>query len=254
MQKITYLQENLKDTRIIRWPDNCFPLKVYIAPFKWYAAQNESYKYRQMILDAMKAWENASNGKIRFEVVNILNDSLINIEWRRVDRKSLGHCYYHFDKIARLYSAEIQIGLSDGVLHSKYMDENEVYHTILHEIGHSIGLGHSPNKADIMYTPHQYGSVHLSQGDIESIQWLYKFPCGASVKEIAQSYSMHYDNIDDVILALKTNKPTSDFEKVKNSLTIEERDLLEEQAKIAELKKYHLSLQNIQINKNFPSN
>ncbi len=247
MKKITYLQQNLKDSKIIRWPDQAFPIRFYIAPFRWYRAQNEGYKYQQMVLDALRAWENASNGKVKFQTVNILNDSHINLEWKRVDRKSLGYCHYHFDPNGRLYSAEVQIGLSDGVIHQKYMDENEVYHTILHEIGHSLGLGHSPNKEDIMYTPHQYGTTRLSEGDIESIKWLYRFPCASSVKDIANAYSMHTDDIDEIIYRISKDKPKSKFEEVKSSITMPEKDLLDEQTRIAELKKYTLSLQNIQV-------
>lgn len=250
MQKVTYLQHSLNKGVLIRWPDHCFPLKIYIAPFKWYAAKNDDYKYRQMVLDALNLWKNATSGLVSFEVVTDLHESQMNLDWRRVDRQSLGHCNYNFDAQGRLYSAEVQIGISDGVLHSRYMDENEVMHTIVHEIGHALGLGHSPNKTDIMYTPHQYGVTAISKTDALSLIWLYRLPWGTPPNEIALKYGIASSDIDDVIAKLTHEKHKSEFEKVKDSIHIEEKNLLEEQARIAELKKYTvLALQDVKLPK-----
>ena len=251
MEHITYLQDNLKDNRIVRWPENCFPLKFYIAPFRWYAKSgNDSYKYQALVKRALQEWEKVGGGKVRFKVVNTLNESQINLDWKRVDSKALGHCYFHFDNNSRLYSAEVQIGLSDGILHHQYQDENEVYHTILHEIGHALGLGHSTYDTDIMYTPHKYGVVSLSPRDALSVQWLYKLPYGTSVKELAQKHNMNTDNIDDVILKIATEGKSHAFDDVKNSIRLPQKDLMQEQDKLAEIKKYNLGLQNIQISEN----
>ena len=126
MEYLTYLQDNLKDNRLVRWPESCFPLKFYIAPFRWYARSgNDTYIYQALVKRALDAWEKVSAGKVRFKVVNTLNESQINLDWKRVDRKALGHCYFHFDNNSRLYSAEVQIGLSDGILHQQYQDEND---------------------------------------------------------------------------------------------------------------------------------
>ena len=172
------------------------------------------------------------------------------MDWKRVDRRALGHCYIHRDKAPIMYDATVEIGLSDGLLHSQYMDENEVYHTILHEIGHALGLGHSPYETDIMYTPHKYGVVSLSKRDAASIQWLYRLSLGTSPEELGKKYGISSHNIDEVIFKMTNMDKKSQFEEVKDSIQIPQKDLMNEQDKIAELKKYNLGLQNIQISQN----
>lgn len=248
-EKETYLQYNLKEGRLIRWPDHCFPLTFYVAPFRWYRGRGEETKYYAMVQKAIQTWEQASQNKCRFQYVSNLNDSQVNLEWKRVDRKSLGYCLFNFDAQSRLYSAEVQIGLSDGILHAQYMDENEVYHTILHEIGHALGLGHSPYTTDIMYTPHQYGTVSLSRRDINSIRWLYNLPLGASVNELNSKYRMNEKDIDVVIYhAMHSDDKNSHNE---NIVLTEQKNLMDEQTRLAEIKKYQvLALQNVQISQN----
>jgi predicted Zn-dependent protease len=253
MQKKTYLQQSLRNGRIIRWVDSCMPLKIYIAPFRFYSKQGEDYKYREIVLRALETWQRASGGKLSFEIVTVLLNSQINLDWKRVDRQALGHCYFNFDMHNRLYSAEMQIGITDGLVHKDYNDENEVYHTILHETGHALGLGHSPNENDIMYSPHKYGVINLSKQDELSLKWLYKFPSNATVSEIASKFGVGGDNIDDIIAKLIAKNIPSEFEKVKNSLKVPQRDLLQEQENIADLKKYNLALQNIKISEDIKS-
>lgn len=179
MMRRTYLEECLKDGLTVRWPDSAMPIKVYVAPFRWYekSKQNESFAYNQMVCDAFDLWSQVSNGKIRFQYTAQLDGSQIDVSWRRVDRKSLGHCQYMVNKQSLLYSAEIKIGISDGIVHGQYNDMDEVKHTILHEIAHALGLiGHSDHPDDIMYVPHQYGVTNISARDIETLNILYRLP------------------------------------------------------------------------------
>lgn len=250
MQKKTYLQQCLKKEKLIRWIDSTMPLAVYIAPFRFYSKAHEDYKYRNLVLKALQEWQQASGGKCTFKIVDTLLNSQINIDWKRVDRQALGHCYFNYDAGNRLFSAEVHIGITDGIIHQEYMNEDEVYHTILHEIGHALGLDHSPNKNDIMYTPHQYGVIKLSQGDKSTLRWLYKLPANISVPEVASKYGIPSTDIDDIIAKLIARNEPSEFEKVKSDLVKGGKDLLEEQANIADLKKYNMALQNIKIDEN----
>ena len=250
MHRLTYLNDNLKNGCIIRWPEQCFPLPVYIAPCTWYSmGEADRYAYQNMVVEALNTWERIGQGKFSFCRVDSLNDSQMNVEWRRVDRKSLGNCTFSYDKESRLYSAEVSIGISDGIIHHKYMDENEVFHTILHEIGHALGLGHSNNDGDIMYTPHKYGVVKLSNRDINSVRWLYSLPLGTSVTTLNSTYSSNFTNIDDAIMQIAGRKVDSQFHKTLTSMNYPKRNLEEEQAKLAQMKKFQISIQNIKLPK-----
>ena len=252
MEIKSYLNGSVKNGYLLKWPK--MPVSVYIAPMKFYSKQGEDAIYRKLVIQAMNEWQQASDGLVQFYIVDALLNSQINIDWRRVDRKALGHCQYFYDNMQRLYGAEVSIGLTDGKIHKAYDSQSEVYHTILHEMGHALGLGHSPYENDIMYTPHRYGITSLSDNDAFSIQCLYTFPAGKSVREIGAQYSVMTDNNMDMIIQKLDEKYAQDMAENGEIILPEEeapmhmqgvRNLMDETTNIAEIQKYNLSMQNI---------
>ena len=80
MEKKTYLQESVKNGRLIRW--NMMPLKVYIAPMKFYSKKGQDEKYRGYVKQALDEWHKVSNGKVSFVIVDTLLQSNVNIDWK----------------------------------------------------------------------------------------------------------------------------------------------------------------------------
>lgn len=251
MKSHTYLNESVKNGYMLRWSK--MPIAVYIAPMKFYSKRGEEAIYNKLVYRALEAWESVSEGLVQFRMVNSLYDSQINIDWRRVDRKALGHCTYNYNNQQVLYGADVSIGLTDGTIHQQYDSTDEVYHTILHEIGHALGLGHSPYKSDIMYTPHQYGVVSLSLNDAYSIQCLYCLPPATPVRQIAAQYSVMTDHDIDLVISKldeKYQKETTGEIAQPTQSYQQQRDLLDETAGIADIQKYHLMIQSVGLSNN----
>lgn len=249
----TYLDQCLKDGLTVRWPDSAMPIKVYVAPFRWYekSKQNESYAYNQMVYDAFDLWSKVSQGRIRFQQVAQLDGSQIDVSWRRVDRRSLGHCQYLVNQQSLLYSAEIKIGISDGLVHGRYNDMDEVKHTVLHEIAHALGLiGHSDGPDDIMYVPHQYGVTQLSARDVETLQALYKLPPAFDYEAVGRKFKLTEPFTLHQVLDALEGRPPEAGKKIdfipppppENPAVLQhQHDIL------SQMGKFHLATQNIRI-------
>ena len=157
------------------WNISSFPLKIYIkeSPSRYYKST-----YKNFVSYALNVWKNADD-RINYTFVNsrrAADISVIFIEdlGEKYNEDYLGLTEYHIDRSKIIDYSKIQISLIK--FDYEVVTDGEIKATIIHELGHAFGLGHSKNEIDIMYpyidsdhTP-QMNYDELSNGDREAIE------------------------------------------------------------------------------------
>ncbi len=138
------------------WPQAALPLKVYFAPSE--RARGYRPIFKSYVVRAFDTWGNTT-GKITYKVVKdrqkadivvtFTSDPLTMDESKRVRQKA-GLTYVKSEN-GEIQSADVQISTVNPFNDNKPVEDGECAATCMHEIGHSLGLGHSPCVSDIMY-------------------------------------------------------------------------------------------------------
>jgi hypothetical protein len=112
---------------------------------------------RELATWAVKAWERAVDGKLRFEPAS-RDAALVHVLWAAADGSEFGEmrrlvvngrpgaAVYIRPDVSALGPELSRLSRKDPLVR-----ESIVYLTCLHEIGHAIGLTHTANYRDIMY-------------------------------------------------------------------------------------------------------
>lgn len=195
---------------------------IYITPIHFINHKNKQDEYKNHIIKATKTWSNALNNKIKFEVIDSLYNADIKVYWAKTTRKSAG---LQFTEHNTLDMHCIAIGVMD-IDGTSYTSE-EVYNIILHEFGHILGLGHSPNTNDVM--SNKWSPVYQpSKNDILVLNLIYSLG--------KKSYKECEEFIEKYILQnLNQNTITTSYK----------RNIIQEIQDIANFNIYHLISRNI---------
>jgi tetratricopeptide (TPR) repeat protein len=185
------------------------PLKVYIASGNYVPGYTD--EMRNYIVEALNSWSQATNGKIRFNVVDGVDAAQIVCAFKN-DKDNGEHAAeggrtYPLGGCAFLSTAIVYIETEVGGAAQRAEDYRVV---CLHEMGHALGLGHSRNDRDIMYFAASQRVPQLTQRDKNTIAILYsdnlKFPEWALLDERGLTFLEQYKPRDAIRVLVQAKK------------------------------------------------
>lgn len=181
-----YIEQVPSERGVIRWDLKSFPLKIAIKT----DISNLPQYFEIQTLKALNQWRNSTKF-ITFNIVENPDMANILIEFvpmpKDVCKES--SCYYVVGNtvptIENGILKKMTITIFDKDPLGNYFSDKELYNTVLHEMGHAIGImGHSYNSDDLMYmsnedtnsmfSPYRSEFQYLSTSDINTVNLLYK--------------------------------------------------------------------------------
>jgi hypothetical protein len=152
------------------WEDLRFPLSIYVKE-----SSSRYYKstYKDYVKYAMDVWRKADD-RIQYKFVNSVDDADIALLFvenlgDKYEENYLGLTDYDTNRNKEIEFSKIQISLIKNG--DEKVPAGEIKATIIHELGHAFGLGHSESENDLMYpyiSPEHTSEMtydELSKGD-----------------------------------------------------------------------------------------
>ena len=157
------------------WTATQFPLNVYVQE-----STSRYYKpvFKKYVLYALNVWRKADD-RINYKIVSEKRNADVIVKFvedlgKQYEENYLGLTEYEVNDENEIKISTIQISLLK--FGTEIISDGEIKATIIHEIGHAFGLGHSENELDIMYPYISAENIadmnydELSNGDKEAVK------------------------------------------------------------------------------------
>jgi hypothetical protein len=133
-----------------RWEESRLPLKIYVEE-----SSSKFYKpvYKKYVKYALDIWRTADD-RIQYNFVKNINDADIAVIFNEnlgdeYEEDYLGLTEYNSNEYKEIEFSKVRISLIKNG--NEIVSAGEIKATLIHELGHAFGLGHSKNKNDLMY-------------------------------------------------------------------------------------------------------
>ena len=144
-----------------RWKS--MPVHVYIPP--------NCGKYTKLMQKAFYAWEYKTGGIVKFKYVS---------------KKSNSNIYVEFVNDITDCNSDAAVGCTHPITNGRYLaspcrieietgrSNNHLYGTMIHEVGHALGLNHSSNSNSVMYPYDLDKMQQVTDVDLDLIKKKYR--------------------------------------------------------------------------------
>jgi hypothetical protein len=160
------LQENAGV--VVRWAPRATPLRVWIQPDS--PERGFSTGLIGPARMAFVTWNDVDLG-VQFEFVDDSTTAEVHVTWNAdLPPREIGTTFRLSDPSGWLVVSHVQL--------STAYDIYTVQNAARHEVGHVLGLGHSPDPADMMAPETEGRQVHLTESDRRTAGFVYRLPAG----------------------------------------------------------------------------
>lgn len=166
-----YIENSKYRGKLCHWGKNV--INVFITPIMGVALNKEDL-YKD-IKNAVDAWNKVlieNSLPLKFCIVYNSVGADVIIHWTKVGRVYEGMCKYLSIINGEIRKVSIDIGLRNEYS-GKNTTSESIYFTMMHELGHSLGLGHGIDVDDLMYVPHKKNVSIPSDNDIFVLKRIY---------------------------------------------------------------------------------
>lgn len=172
---LTYLNEIVAasgDSMLHRWDNRVSrPVRVHLASGR---AANYQPAFLDAVREAFRAWEAVV--PVRFDLSADSASAEVRLFWRvQFEIERTGQTDLEWDDNGHITGGVLTLATFDP--QGQPMGRDEVRLVALHEVGHLVGLDHSPDSTDVMFP---VATVReLSRRDIETARLLYRLAPGS---------------------------------------------------------------------------